>query len=130
ARAAARGLDAGARGAADFPVMNCGSSASATANASATSSHGRGLPERGDVSVSIRPGPVIGRNVDVDVQTSILDLALRQLHVFEHEKLRRRLELVNEAADVSILTGQGRAIDELHELTLALGFRLRCRPFD
>jgi len=35
----------------------------------------------------------------------------------------RCLELVNEAADVSILAGQGRAIEEPHEVTLALGLR-------
>ena len=66
------------------------------------------------------PGPVVRRDLDVDVQAAVLDLALRQLHVLEHEKLRRRFELVDEAADVSVLARKRRAVGELDEVAVAL----------
>src|SRR6476646_3123188 len=108
--------------------MKVESSASTTASPRATSSHGRGLPEGGvDASDSIRPRAIVRRNVDVHVDATIFDFALCQLHVLEHEKLRRCLELVNESPDVSIFARQRHSIDEIHQLAVALrlGFRVR-----
>src|SRR4029078_11400784 len=94
-------------------------------------SHGRGLPDGGvDDSVPIRSRPVVRRDLHVDVQAAILDFALSQLAVLQHEKLRRGFELVNEAADAAIVPGKRRAIGELHELTVAFRLGFRRRPLD
>src|SRR6185436_5595329 len=111
--------------------MNVESSARTTATPNAISSHGRGLPDGcEDVSVAIRSRPVIGGNFDVHVDATTLDFALRQLDLLEHQEFGRRLEFVNEAPDVPILTGERDSICELDELAVALRPGVRRRALD
>jgi hypothetical protein len=59
-----------------------------------------------DASVSIRSGPVIRGDLDVDIQAAIFHLALRQFNVFENEEFGGGFQLMDEATDIAVLTRQ------------------------
>src|SRR5262245_43071643 len=87
------------------------------------SSHGRGRFVA-EVSMFIGSRSVVGGNLDVHAQDAIGVRPLLKGDVLENQELRRRLEIVNEAPDVLVLSGQRRRDRELAEAAVALRLRI------